>query len=596
MVLVRYAPPPISPYFSSDRLSMTLPPIASFDVHHQPALRSYTQFPSARHDAADASVAPPPSFLPPIQTPRSLARSQLPIAGLSRTLTSSPPSPPPEQAHEISDWFRDAQPWSSFALAEKTCEMICYLWFSKAAESPDPSRQSSPHLSYVPHRSANTAFLQFNVSSIFTNFMHKLLQTTQLSQSVIVLSLHYIYRLKARNCTTVPSPGSEFRVAVAGLMMANKFVDDNTYTNKTWSEVSGIDLAEINKMEREILAGIDYELYVDQQTYDNWVNLLKGLVLSKEKDSRFFRRSRQTRAVTVTRPAPLAPSHHQRHTTKLAMSARARSSSPVRHTTENMVHQPHQFSPAMCMALDAETSSRIHGKRTALDAFSPTSASFDLQRPAKRPGLALDIPKVTSRPSPMTPSPLEGIQFSRLSLGTSPTVQQMNGAPSQTLVAAYRMDPTKPSSVPQHLYYYSLAGSPLSDEKRSHKGRLHVHQPPSLPAPQFAYAHQPIPTTIQSAHASPHERRPQLPPVLPNPHDSAWLQSRTYHDAIHRSATPSFRPEPATNSPFASQPPLASSSVPSAPFANAGPPGVVHYYSYPSQSSSGYYLPRGRRP
>lgn len=104
--------------------------------------------------------------------------------------------------------------------------MICYLWFSKAATSPDPSRQSSPHLSYIPHRSANTAFLQFNVSSIFTNFMHKLLQTTQLSQSVIVLSLHYIYRLKARNGTTVPSPGSEFRVAVAGLMMANKFVDE----------------------------------------------------------------------------------------------------------------------------------------------------------------------------------------------------------------------------------------------------------------------------------------------------------------------------------------------------------------------------------
>ncbi|KZV77446.1 hypothetical protein PENSPDRAFT_645104 [Peniophora sp. CONT] len=593
MVLVRYAPPPVSPFYSSDsQLSMTLPPIASFDVHHQPALRSYAQFP-ARRDASDAPVAPPP-YLPPIQTPRSLARSQQPIAGLSRTLTPSP-TPPPEQVAEISDWFRDAQPWSSFALAEKTCEMICYLWFSKAASSPDPSRQSSPHLSYIPHRSANTAFLQFNVSSIFTNFMHKLLQTTQLSQSVIVLSLHYIYRLKARNCTTVPSPGSEFRVAVAGLMMANKFVDDNTYTNKTWSEVSGIDLTEINKMEREILSGINYELYVDQQTYDNWVNLLKGLVLSKEKDSRYFRRSRQTRAVTVTRPAPLATPHYPRHAAKLTMSPRARSSSPVRYTTENLVTQHHQYSPAMHMAVDADTPSRLRGKRTALDAFSPTSASFDLERPAKRPGLALDIPQALSRPSPMTPSPLEGIQFSRLSLGTSPAGQQVNGVPSQTLVAAYRLDPTKPRSVPQHLYYYSLAGSPLSDEKRSHKGRLHVHQPPPLTAPQFAYSHQPAPVTIQSAHASPHERAPQLPPVLPNPHDSVWTQSRSRYDAAYPSATPSFRPESAQESPFAAQRPVAPSTVPSAPFANAGPPGV-HYYAYPPQSSSGYYLPRGRRP
>jgi len=56
--------------------------------------------------------------------------------------------------------------------------------------------------------------------------MQKLLQTTQLSQSVIVLSLHYVFRLKERNSGTIAHPGSEFRVAVAALMMANKFVDE----------------------------------------------------------------------------------------------------------------------------------------------------------------------------------------------------------------------------------------------------------------------------------------------------------------------------------------------------------------------------------
>jgi hypothetical protein len=57
--------------------------------------------------------------------------------------------------------------------------------------------------------------------------MQKLLQTTQLSQSVIVLSLHYVYRLKERNSGTAAHQGSEFRVAVAALMMANKFVDES---------------------------------------------------------------------------------------------------------------------------------------------------------------------------------------------------------------------------------------------------------------------------------------------------------------------------------------------------------------------------------
>jgi hypothetical protein len=44
---------------------------------------------------------------------------------------------------------------------------------------------------------------------------------TQISQSVTVLSLHYVYWFKERNSGTITHPGSEFRVAVAALMMAN---------------------------------------------------------------------------------------------------------------------------------------------------------------------------------------------------------------------------------------------------------------------------------------------------------------------------------------------------------------------------------------
>jgi hypothetical protein len=52
------------------------------------------------------------------------------------------------------------------------------------------------------------------------------------SQSVIVLALHYIHRLREWNGSVaahgngVAQQGSEFRVAVAGLMMANKFLDE----------------------------------------------------------------------------------------------------------------------------------------------------------------------------------------------------------------------------------------------------------------------------------------------------------------------------------------------------------------------------------
>jgi len=116
------------------------------------------------------------------------------------------------------DWFLNSHQ-SSLHPAEKTCEMVCYLWFS--SNSPSPRRHH-----FVPHSSPHTASLQFSVSPHFTQFMQKVLETTQVSQSVIVLSLHYIYRLKGRNRLTNSLPWSEFRVVIAALMMANKFVDE----------------------------------------------------------------------------------------------------------------------------------------------------------------------------------------------------------------------------------------------------------------------------------------------------------------------------------------------------------------------------------
>jgi hypothetical protein len=56
-----------------------------------------------------------------------------------------------------------------------------------------------------------------------------------------------------------------------------------TYTNKIWSEVSGIGLSEIHEMEREFLAGIYFNLYVDKETYVRWVGLLEGLVMRNGK-------------------------------------------------------------------------------------------------------------------------------------------------------------------------------------------------------------------------------------------------------------------------------------------------------------------------
>jgi hypothetical protein len=119
------------------------------------------------------------------------------------------------------DWLDMKRTRSAQSIAERTCEMVCYLWFGQFA--PSQSSSTTEFIRLPPSQ------LQMVPSSAFVEFMRKLLETTQLSQSVIVLSLHYIYKLRGLCNISGAAAGSEYRVAVAGLMMANKFLDESVF-------------------------------------------------------------------------------------------------------------------------------------------------------------------------------------------------------------------------------------------------------------------------------------------------------------------------------------------------------------------------------
>ncbi|EDO00684.1 hypothetical protein SS1G_03157 [Sclerotinia sclerotiorum 1980 UF-70] len=92
----------------------------------------------------------------------------------------------------------------------------------------------------------------------------------QVSQNVILLALLFIYRLKSINPVVKGRSGSEYRLLTVALMLGNKFLDDNTYTNKTWAEVSGISVTEIHIMEVEFLSNMRYSLLATEDEWKEW--------------------------------------------------------------------------------------------------------------------------------------------------------------------------------------------------------------------------------------------------------------------------------------------------------------------------------------
>ncbi|CAG8466891.1 42429_t:CDS:2 [Gigaspora margarita] len=127
--------------------------------------------------------------------------------------------------------------------------MTCFLWFGDYI-------MDSSSIIPPPGGNGHRRFPDFKPRDAFKKFCRDVISATQVSRSVIHLSLLYIHRMKINNPAIKGQNGSEYRTFTVALMLANKFLDDNTYTNKTWSEVTNIPVSEINTMEMEFLDGM----------------------------------------------------------------------------------------------------------------------------------------------------------------------------------------------------------------------------------------------------------------------------------------------------------------------------------------------------
>lgn len=207
-------------------------------------------------------------------------------------------------------------------------------------------------------------------------------------------------------------------------------------------------------MEREFLLGVDFNLYVDKPTYESWLNLLKGLVLAKERDSRQLRKSRARSSRNAHITASAGPASRSYTSRTRVTSHRARSTSPTRPTSQ----QPCYVSVSTYTQLPSPAP-RSGSKRTAAAAFSPATASRS-EVPSKRPvSIALQIPILYDVSAPRSHSPLEGLQsFADMSIDSPQAVQprrrehlvsEARDSVPETLITAYAADDARRAAPPQ---------------------------------------------------------------------------------------------------------------------------------------------------
>lgn len=98
----------------------------------------------------------------------------------------------------------------------------------------------------------------------FRKWVHQVLCATRLPSATILLSLHYLNdRIANFPSSIVPADHQVHRLLAVALILGSKFLDDNTFINRSWSDVTGIKVTELNSLEMKWLGLINYHLHID---------------------------------------------------------------------------------------------------------------------------------------------------------------------------------------------------------------------------------------------------------------------------------------------------------------------------------------------
>ncbi|KAL9598384.1 MAG: hypothetical protein Q9219_004546 [cf. Caloplaca sp. 3 TL-2023] len=111
-----------------------------------------------------------------------------------------------------------------------------------------------------------------SVTPAFRRYVFQVLSSTRLPSSTILLGLYYLAARMSMLSTGgfPPENGTIHHLLTTALLLGSKFLDDNTFQNRSWSEVSNIPVNELNILEIEWLVAIGWELHVDPQDHQGF--------------------------------------------------------------------------------------------------------------------------------------------------------------------------------------------------------------------------------------------------------------------------------------------------------------------------------------
>lgn len=163
----------------------------------------------------------------------------------------------------------------------------------------------------------------------FKQFTFRVLRATRLPKSTLILALVYLKErwskghipeisqsmLPYENNGIIPSNDSNYsndnipsvyKMLAVSLVLANKFNDDHTFTNKSWSQATGIPVNDLNLVESDWLRAVYWNLHLDDhKSWNEWNQVYESWALEASNSANSVSQNANNMPTMPTMPASL---------------------------------------------------------------------------------------------------------------------------------------------------------------------------------------------------------------------------------------------------------------------------------------------------
>ena len=105
------------------------------------------------------------------------------------------------------------------------------------------------------------------------DYLERIKKFTNINDSTLIICLIYLDRYLKMN-KIILTEFNVHRLFFSSLLIAIKYNEDYYYTNKFYSNVSGLKCSELNKLELKFSTEIKFDLFVDKNLYEKYKNNL----------------------------------------------------------------------------------------------------------------------------------------------------------------------------------------------------------------------------------------------------------------------------------------------------------------------------------